>query len=505
MSLVAQFVEAQGCDAVIEIGEVWTAKALSGGARGIDKMSERGEALMVMVATREGLCRTYVTPFRRGRFGGIKLEDTEELDKQHLSYLEPVINVWRKQTRFRAQDGAFTNTWEPDLLDLCPCGGPDRYGVCCRTEITKMREKAIGTAQQRELAEEIANEASTEKEARAKLARYVIWIRQHTASAMEAGAAGQKFYQMMVQVDALALQSHIVSMIGILKSAGKSALIVPQLHRLRDLVGVPKLAMRITAVTAEWLFDSESPEEAVLELDGLGDPFALEDSLALSLIARNFDLTEESKGKILERAIAKSCCDEEKHLAMLSFASYLSKSNKPGRAEPILRTILRETDQGGTFGDRSAALILLWSITADEEDYKTAMVEIQKSGSERHLYANASHLINGGKYSDAERLLEKAVQNGDAVAQLLAFDAKLLGGNAPSARDAFAEIDRNSLSPSLKFPYAAAAANLVLVGRLMEFREEAISLLSSLPAAGSPQDNEVKHFLILLDEAVGPT
>ncbi len=507
MQLVAQFVEAQGCDAIIEIAEVWTALATSDvqqSTKGVEGIPGSGEALSVMVAAREGLLHWFLTPIKRGPLGGIKLEDTMEVEKQALTSFEPVIDVWRKQTMFRAQDGTRSRVWEPDILDLCPCGGPERYGQCCRSQIAKLRETKSVESEEEHSGPDL-DPTLEEAKIRSSLARYVIWIRQHTAAAMQAGNSGKQFYDMIVQIDALALQSHIDSMMRALKAVGKSDLALPQLHRLRDLVGVPRLAMRVTALASRWLFECGRPEEAVLELDALGDPFELKDSLALSLVARHFDLSNENREKILQRAIDQSACDEEKHLARLNLASDLVAKDEVAEAESLVRSVLKETEQDRTSSERSAALILLWRITGTEEDFRSATVEMEKDDFALHRYRNASYLIKREKYVEAERLLQNLVESGDVEAKLLTFDARLRRGTNTTARELVSSIDSEKLPSNLRFPYAVSMAHLVLVGGFLELREKAISLLADLPANGGEQDKQVKLLMNLLGRPAAST
>jgi hypothetical protein len=278
-----------------------------------------------------------------------------------------------------------------------------------------------------------------------------------------------------------------------LKAVGKSDLVLPQLNRLRGLVGVPRLAMRLTALGSSWLFDCGKSEEAVLELDALGDPFELKDSLALSLVARHFDLSDENKKRLLQRAVDQSACDEERHLAKLSLASFLFTKQGVAEAESLVRSILKETERDKSSSERPAALILLWRITGTEEDFRTAKAEMYRDSSGRHCYRNASFLIEGGKYVEAERLLEKLVQSGDVEAKLLTFDAKLRAGNSKDAREMLTSIDPEKIIPIFSFPYAAAMAHLVLVGGFSDLTEKAIPLLASLPAVGGEQDKQVNH------------
>ena len=263
--------------------------------------------------------------------------------------------------------------------------------------------------------------------------------------------------------------------------------------------------MRITALASSWLFECGRPEEAVLELDALGDPSELEDSLALSLVARHFDLPDENKKRVLQRAIDQSACDEERHLAKLSLAAHLFTKQELVEAESLVRSILKETEQDKSSSERSAALILLWRITGRDEDFRTATADMDQEAFAHHCYRNASFLIEGGKYVEADRLLEKLVASGDVEAKLLTFDAKLRAGDSTDARELFSSIDSQKMLPVLRFPYATAMAHLVLVGGFSDLNEKAIALLASLPAAGGEQDKQVKLLMNLLRDgaAVG--
>ena len=86
----------------------------------------REEVLQVLVATREGTVRIYMTPFKRGPFGGIKLADTIKSDEEYQPfYLAPVFDVWLRQGTFHSAEGKRARrVWQPDPLDTCFCGGP---------------------------------------------------------------------------------------------------------------------------------------------------------------------------------------------------------------------------------------------------------------------------------------------------------------------------------------------------------------------------------------------
>ena len=148
MQMVARFVERTGSDALIDVGEAWVmspeaAKKLASPDE-IQRVPGRKELLQVSVVSRDGLIRTYLTPFRRGPFGGIRLGDTQEsADIRNCYYLEPVFAVWRTQGFVRAAEGKrrLRRLWEPDPLDPCPCGGPKRFAECCRGLVSLGRSR----------------------------------------------------------------------------------------------------------------------------------------------------------------------------------------------------------------------------------------------------------------------------------------------------------------------------------------------------------------------------
>jgi len=495
MQLIAQFVEAQGCDALIEISEVWTAqvpfdKPLMVGD--VENIPGRTEELAVLVATRDGLQRTYLTPIKRGRFGGIKLGDTIRLDNQHLNYLRPVIEVWIRQQTFRAQDGTQSRTWEPDALDLCPCGGPNRYAECCREKRISLGRDGSSEKLHKALADADLKRAETI--ARASLAQYVIWIKQHTAPALYSGAAGKEFYEQIVTTDVLALQSHVQDMIFVLSAAGKEELILPQLRRLREIVGVPTIAMRLVAMAASWLFESGRSEEGVLELDALGRVEDVSDSLALALVARFRDLSPAKSKGVLTRAIEVATCDEERQLARLDLARYLAKNAEADHALVLVRLLLSELGSTASPEVESAALILLWTITNSNEDFQAAYRQMQRDEQFHYAHRNAIYLIDHGKYPEAECILRTLVEAGDVEAKVLLVDSRIRSGASDSAFALFTSIQPDSVPEKLKYPYAVAASLLALAG-CSEVRGQAIALLQALPPTDGEQQNQVTVLL----------
>ena len=184
--LIAQFIEQTGADAVIDVSEAWyipiekasTIKDFSN----LENVPGRREMLQVLVTTRAGLLRTYLTPFSRGLFGGIKLGDTSASDERLRSkyYLYPVFKVWAAQgTRAGARGEPVPWLWEPDPLDRCYCGGPGRFGSCCATNIEKHSMDDLQRLRTDALDQ--SDIAAAERFAQAALAQYHVWIREHTA------------------------------------------------------------------------------------------------------------------------------------------------------------------------------------------------------------------------------------------------------------------------------------------------------------------------------------
>jgi hypothetical protein len=99
--MAARFIESVGGDAIIDVGEIWLIPAdetaIKAHLKGLADVPGRREAISVLVATRDGLLKNYITPFTRGPLGGIRLGITDETEKECPYYLKPVIDVWMAQ------------------------------------------------------------------------------------------------------------------------------------------------------------------------------------------------------------------------------------------------------------------------------------------------------------------------------------------------------------------------------------------------------------------------
>ena len=283
-------------------------------------------------------------------------------------------------------------------------------------------------------------------------------------------------------------------MILALSAANKSEMIVPQLRRLRDLTGVPRLAMRLTAIASRWLFESGRPEEAVLELGALGKVSELMDSMALSLVARHTDVTDNEKREALERAIKVAACKGEEHAAQLDLASYLL-ATEPTSALLLVQSVIKETEGNQASAAGAAALILLWKISGGEEKFRTAFHEMEKDDTEVGRYRNAIYLIDAGKFEEAERLLANLVNKGHVQAKLMIVDVRIRCGAKESAAELFNSIDPKDVLPPLRVPYAVTMSALALATGVIQLRDRAISFLNGLTPAGGEQDKNVRSLL----------
>ena len=484
LQLVASFMQTRGCDALIEISEVWYAHPEPSKMqffKNVESMAERREGLGVVVATREGLFRQSITPFKRGPFGGIKLDDTREVDVKAAYYLQPVFEVWRKQVKFRTQGGRQSTVWEPDTLDLCPCGGTKRYGECCRLRITAGNVMESQNEHPRD-----------EATVRAALAQYVIWIKQHTTAAMHTGG---DFYEKMVPVDALALEGHMRAMIDVLTSNGKTDLILPQLRRLREVVGIPRIVDRLTAISSGWLFSCGRPEEAILELDSLRNRADLEDVLAISFVTKYGDLHYEEKKVLLAKSIELASELFEKHPAQLNYASFLSENGEPEEALSHVKAVIDATGETVSPLDRSNALILRWKITRAEEHFEPAISEMEQEIQEDNRHRNGMYLIDGQKHVEAERVLGKLAESGDILTKILLVDSRLQSGAVELANGMFNSIAPEDVPSTFLYPYAHITSLLVLFGGRSDLRGTAIGRLESMAQVGGEQDIRIKGML----------
>ena len=297
MRMMARFIESVGADALIDVGEAWIVRSpQTTQVIDVDRLSEhprREEVLQVLVATREGTVRIYMTPFKRGPFGGIKLADTIKSDEEYQPfYLAPVFDVWLRQGTFHSAEGKRARrVWQPDPLDTCFCGGPKRFAECCEP-LLKSEGRREHIERDIDSAMMARNFSIAEELARAALAQYVIWVRQHTAPTMH---VAPELHRQLVEFDVPALDAHVRRLGEVVITNGTSKSFVHQLRYLSKVVYVPEVSLRFIALASQWLFESGDYAAAAEELEKLGDFDNVNDTLALLLATKLFRLPAKSK------------------------------------------------------------------------------------------------------------------------------------------------------------------------------------------------------------------
>lgn len=500
MRMIARYIESVGGDTIIDVNEVWmlppedaAIKAHFDDARHVPG---RREALSILVATREGLFKSYVTPFTRGPFGGIKLGDTVEL-KEYPYYLTPVIDVWRIQgTTYSPEGKRKKRLWEPDSLDTCYCGGPRRFAECCKQQI-EMPDQKANNRQKIHEAMAAGDSARFEELARAELAQYVIWVKQHTSPTRH---VAPELHRMFVEVDVPALTAHVERLGEALMANGHSDSFVPQLRHIAKIIGVPELSIRVTALAAQWLFANGDYLTAVKEMETLGDLERLSDPLALMLAVRLLDLPAHKQTQFLTRAASGALWEYERWVAEIQLAGHLADHGERDEAQRRVDSIITELTKKIGYEDlRTDAMVLRWYVTKDEQDFCAAKGELEKTTTSEHPQPLAVILIDHGDYDEAERILSNAMAAGEPVAQSLIVDARLRANRIDSARDLLLMIAPDSIPPKAQLPYAVAYALVALASNDDNLKKVTAAKLRNLSATGTRAAKYVNDFLEALE------
>lgn len=499
MRVIASFMERVGADVLIDVSEAWVLPATASFElehHDMENAPSRTELLQLVIASREGIRRAYRTPFARGIFGKIKLEETDQSDDANaLHYLMPVFEVWRRQRIKTLTEGETRlRIWEPDLLDICFCGGPKRFIECCNIFMETVRtsdsiDQVVQTALQN------GDSALAEHLTRASLARYVIWIKQHTAPTRHVAA---ELHRELVNIDILAIQSHVRQLREIATVNGHANAVIPAIVYLSEIVGVPELAVRLTALAAQLQWELGDVAEAVAKLQGLGSLDRVNDALALSLVSRLIELPSDEVRKLLTKAVDVACCESESVSAKLELARHLLSSEDRESALREIDSLIADPGAGSQ-STVAEALALRWRITGDREDFRAARTELEKLGSEEHWQTLASLLIDQGDYDDAIAALTKALQSGDVVAHLLAIDARLRMGQTDSARELLLAVAEESIPSDLLYPYAYTTGLVAMMCDDSVLKRTAASKLRELVSIDTPVMKPAKVLLAALE------
>lgn len=130
--------------------------------------------------------------------------------------------------------------------------------------------------------------------------------------------------------------------------------------------------------------------------------------------------------------------------------------------------------------------------------FRAAKNEMEKFvDTDRRQKRLASLLIDHGNFDEAERVLAKALDTADPVAQLLAIDARLRAGRVDAAHELLLSVGRERVTPRLQYPYAYTYALVALTRDDAELKRLAVSYLRRLPVARSLK--HVKEILKALE------
>jgi hypothetical protein len=502
MRMIAQKIESESCDALIEVGESWTASAevvRDPNFVSIEKVKGRGEALTVIVATREGIRRAYLTPFRRGPLGGIKLGDTTETEAEtYFYYLQPIFQIWRKHGTVKRSDGeTLRRLWEPAGLEPCYCGDSKRFAECCQKNVPPWSASPISRAA---ITEAMARSefGRAEELSRALLAQYVIWVKRHTEPTMN---VAQELHEKLVTIDADALEDLVFGLGRAMEANGNTENLVPHVRRLAQIVGVPHLNMRLTAISALWMFRNGKTEEAVLELDGLGDLDKLRDPRILVMAAEIMDFPPENRENTLLRALTLAVDEEEKWTVQFALAQHFIAQDESTRALPYLDSII--ADSAGRvpqIAPYPEARMRRWQISKTPGDLQLLLETIAQSPrSERVQYV--ATMIDAGEFAAAEQSLAPDIAAGDPMAKSLVVDARIRQGHASAARDLLLSIDSGQVSTYAKKAYAVASGLVALSCHDEKIRRLAISLLEKLSCETTAGNDETNMLNALRSES----
>jgi hypothetical protein len=491
MQRMASVVRETGCDAVIEVGEVWTADASAFPNRPnpvLENYAGRGEAISVMLATREGLVRRFSTPFRRGVAGGIKLSDTVESDSFHAFDLEPIIKVWGVQRR-PAKDSVWRiSVWEPDALDSCPCGADKPFGTCCKDQLA-----AIGKRDGHDVKTFIAegNIPEAEKLARAIIARYAIWVRQQTASWLH---GDRKRARQIIPIDASAIEAQVGWLETTALASGNIDSVLFTYRRLQEILGVPALARRMVALAARWLIRNGRTEEGLLELDLLGKIERSKDWLALTIAAQHGGHDPNLEITLLKESVDSALGPDERSIAYRNLAyCYYGVQ----RRDDSLATIRVFNAMEGADPDVARTLVILkWMNTSEAQDFDEAFAIMKSEEDQEQICRWGALLMDRNLPDSALELMRSLVGKNHLFAMIFSIECYLRRGDKQTAYDIFQCLRPESLTDlESQCGYAHVQTLMVFLGGREELRSKSIEDLKSVISAGAPQEQMFTEML----------
>lgn len=480
LRMVAELIEATGADALVDVNEVWMIdqESMHELARHrIDEAPSRREAIEVLVATRDGVLRSYTTPFTRGPFGGIRLGDTSVDEKRQAYYLAPIIDVWRRHgTQTNADGRRFRRLWEPDPLDCCYCGAAKQYAQCCKNQIDAGAARTPTDKILSALADGRFGDA--EVAARARLAQYVIWVRQHTTPTRH---SANDLHRKLLELDIAALDAHVRLLHSVFVAIGRHDGVVEELEAIGRVIAIPEVHMRLTAIATQWLLAEGDVPGATDQIKSLGPPATFIDVSAAILASRIMPWSDTEKALALQTAISAAATKEERWQARLELGQILARSGSPSEALSHADVVATETRTLSEHQDTLAeALFLRWELTDDEEAFRTAVSVLDSSSDHAQRHRLGSMLLAHGDFSEAEKALQEQLAAGDPVAQLLVVEARTFGGRLDEAKQLLWAIPAERIAGRLRFAYAIASANVALLTDHEDLKKSALEYLKGL-------------------------
>ena len=501
--LLAQFVQKTGADAVIDVGEIWFTelkKSRETQDYSGEDSSSRGEALQVLAATRDGLLRLYITPFSRGVFGGIKLEDTHVTDEDRpaLRYLYPVFKVWADQGTRAGPDGKRRVwPWEPDPLDRCYCGASRRFGACCDPILRRHSMDELPDLGNEALSRSDLDDA--ERFAQAAVAQYVIWVRQHTVPTKHVAS---DLHRKLVVVDVPAMEAYVRQVDHILEFSGRGADLVARLRYISEAVGVSEVRVRLIAIAAKRLFEIGTAAEAAAELDRIDNFEAVTDSTALRVAAAVFDRDHEECCRLLRKAM--ECADNERDRCAieLDLANECRRSDKTEEAVEVVDGVIARTQGKEELAvARTAALDLRWRISGSDSDFHNARRELEGRQGVHVDRRLLGMLVDHGDFEDAQELLSDRVTKGDVVAQMLRIEILLGTNRTEEAVELLRELPTDRIGERLRLRYAHTMGLVALRAGDAELAATAAGVLRCIDTEEGGLAREWATMLDALDAA----
>jgi hypothetical protein len=495
--LLANHVASVSSDALIDIGEAWTGAPITGDTA-TGSSSERlgrDEAIYMCVATRDGIVREYVTPFTRGPMGGIKLGTTAELDEIRSYYLEPIFDVWRRDGFARRSDGkAVLRLWKTDPLDTCYCGRPELFSVCCapviEEELDQPSESATAALKSGDL-------VRAERLARASLAQYVIWLKQHTAATRHVAS---DLHVKLLEIDIPAIDAHISTFRAAQEMLGGRESVIDELVKVGRLTGVPEVGARVVARAVEWSADLGDAGGATRLLQTLGEPRNLKDILAANLAVRLLRLSERDSLEMFSNVARHAAVPADRWLASMEVARLRHELAEDVMALAELdKLVAALPDDAEHKTLRADAALLRFTISSKEDDFHTARDLLTGGDRPDPRHRLPSLLIDHGDYDEAEAMLKEASTKGDLVAQLLTIDALLRTGRSSAAREVLLSIPADAAGGSMAFPYSYTVGLVSLVSGDPELQRLAISKLRAIESSRVEVNRSTREMLNALE------